>query len=405
MVIVKENTGIRKPNKEVLLCHSPQLNRWYCMRMILKYWNQDCVNVQFHSEMFFAPKLFYIVQRVYLTVKSNGDLKPQLIVCYDGVTGTKKKESMACTIDQDPEGRRLFPPQEQHKIVALATQPPQEQDCPITHWSIPDLQQAVLRQKIVRDISAATIWRLLDQAAIKPHLWHYWLNSNDPDFETKMLDIVDLYLRAPKMHLNNEIVLSVDEKTSIQALQRKYPSKPILPGQRELTEHEYIRHGTRCLTAGFEVATGAVMGMLTDNRPAEIFADFIKWVCDYYRDVSTLHIVLDNLNTHYHESVCRIIAEQCNIEPGDLSTVKQRKAFLCCPDKSLVFHFTPSHASWLNQIEIWFSTLSRKVINRGNFNSVADLDHKIIAFIKYYNKVLARPYKWTYTGKPLADAA
>ena len=287
----------------------------------------------------------------------------------------------------------------------MATQPPQEQDCPVTHWSILELQRAVLEKSIVHNISPATIWRLLDQAAIKPHLWHYWLNSNDPDFETKMLDIVDLYLRAPEMYLSNEVILSVDEKTSIQALQRKYPSKAILPGKRELIEHEYIRHGTRCLTAGFEVATGSVMGILTDNRPAEVFADFIQWTCDYYHDASKLHIVLDNLNTHYHETVCRVVSEHCQIDPGDLSTVKQRKAFLCAPDKSIIFHFTPSHASWLNQIEIWFSTLSRKVINRGNFSSVTDLDNKIIEFIKYYNKSLAKPYKWTYTGKPLADAA
>ena len=145
------------------------------------------------------------------------------------------------------------------------------------------------------------------------------------------------------------------------------------------------------------------MGLLTPNRPAEVFAEFIQWVCDYYRDMSKLHLVLDNLNTHYHEQVCRMVADICEIDPGELKTKQQRKSFLCDPAKWLVFHFTPSHASWLNQIEIWFSTLSRKVINRGNFYSVADLENKIIAFIKYYNNNLAKPYQWTYTGKPLAQ--
>ena len=144
---------------------------------------------------------------------------------------------------------------------------------------------------LVETISSATIWRLLDQAAIKPHHWHYWLNSHDPDFEAKMQDIVGLYLKALEMYRRGEIVLSVDEKTSIQALQRKHPT--IQVGSAALIEHEYIRHGTRCLTAGFEVATGSVMGMLSPNRPAEVFAEFIQWVCDYYEDARRLHLVLD----------------------------------------------------------------------------------------------------------------
>lgn len=289
--------------------------------------------------------------------------------------------------------------------MALATKPPHGADHPVTHWSIFELQRAVLETNIVSAISPSTIWRLLDQAAIKPHLWHYWLNSPDPDFERKMLHIVDLYLKASTLYQKDEVILSVDEKTSIQALERKYPSKPQKSGRRELIEHEYIRHGTRCLTAGFEVATGSVMGLLTNNRPSEIFAEFIAWACEYYCGASKLHIVLDNLNTHYHMDVCEVISEVCQVKPRSLEKVIDRKAFLCDPNKRVVFHFTPSHASWLNQIEIWFSTLSRKVINRGSFTSVEDLDDKIISFIKYYNKELAKPYKWTYTGKPLAKAS
>jgi transposase len=286
--------------------------------------------------------------------------------------------------------------------VALATRPPQEQGHPITHWSIDDLRRAVIQRGIVGAICPATIWRLLDQMAIKPHHWHYWLNSPDPDFEAKMQDILSLYLNAFEMYRRGEIILSVDEKTSIQALQRKCPSLPAMPGLPQRIEHEYIRHGTCCLTAGFEVATGSVMGILTPNRPAEVFAEFMERVCDYYSDARKIHVVLDNLNTHYHALTCELVAEVCKRKPAQLKTGAQRKTFLSDSSKLVVFHFTPSHASWLNQIEIWFSTLSSKVIRRGDFVSVSDLVDKIVEFIDYYNVYLAKAYEWTYTGKPLA---
>ena len=245
------------------------------------------------------------------------------------------------------------------------------------------MAHATVRDGIVASISRATVWRLLDQAAIKPHRWHYWLHSPDRDFEAKMLDIVD-------------------EKTSIQALERKHPHRPPKPGRVEGIEHEYIRHGTCCLTASLEVATGEIYGHLTRNRPAEVFADFVTSVCGEYPRAKKIHFVLDNLNTHWHELTCRAVAKlsRCPLPPIETGT--QRKVFLRAPGKRIVFHFTPSHASWLNQIEIWFSTLVRKLLRRGNFASVADLENKIIKFVQYYDEYLAHPYRWTYTGKPLA---
>ena len=316
----------------------------------------------------------------------------------------KKKVSRALRIVLGRVARRLFPPQQQHKLVALATRPPVEKKVPMTHWSMADLSHQASYQGIVETISRSTIWRLLDQAAIKPHRWHYWLNSPDPDFEAKMLEIVALYLQAHALHKRGEIILSVDEKTSIQALGRKYPHKPTRPGSVARIEHEYIRHGTRCLTAALEVATGEVCGILTPNRPAEVFADFVDWLCGLYDKTRKIHIVLDNLNTHYHELTCRVVAKRSRCPLPPITTGTERQAFLTSPDKPIVFHFTPSHASWLNQIEIWFSTFTRKVIRRGDFRSITDLENKIIAFIEYYSEYLAKPYKWTYTGKPLAGS-
>lgn len=402
MSMVRDYKGLSYENTEVLSCHFHLHNRYNCVGAIEISLSPWCENVPWPNGWCSVRALSSTVPMGCLTGKSNGASTLQLTLSYAGEHATSNKASTVYMIDHDRVGRRLFPPQQQHEIIALATQPPIQQDHPITHWSMSDLTRAVLENHIVGAIAPSTIWRLLDQAALKPHRWHYWLNSPDPEFYPKMYDIIELYLNALEMYQRGEILLSVDEKTSIQALRRKYPHKPMIPGRVELIEHEYKRHGTCCLTAGLEVATGEVMGLLTPNRPAEVFAEFIQWVCQSYAEAPSIHIVLDNLNTHYHALTCQVVANFCHCTMGSIETGLQRKSFLSDPSKRVVFHFTPSHASWLNQIEIWFSTLVRKVLRRGDFSSVDDLQDKIIRFIEYYNGYLAKPYKWTYTGKPLA---
>lgn len=400
--------SILTANMEVRLCHTTLHPACSCGKATGNGWRPLPVNAPLHNATYSAPASFYCVPTAYHTARSNANSTPVSIRSYAGEAGTNRTASKASTIDLVPADRRHFPPQQQHKIVALATRPPIQQQVPTTHWSTGDLAWAAVREGIVATIGRSTVWRLLDQAAIKPHRWHYWLHSPDPDFEAKMLDIVELYLTAQRRHTRGEIVLCVDEKTSIQALERKYPHKPPARGRIGRIEHEYIRHGTCCLTAALEVATGEVYGHLTPNRPAEVFADFMTSINEYYRQAKRIHVVLDNLNTHWHELTCRSVAELCRCPLPPICTGRQRKSFLTSPDKRIVFHFTPSHASWLNQIEIWFGTLVRKLIRRGNFSSVADLENKIIRFVEYYNEHLAHPYRWTYTGKPLAadeDAA
>jgi transposase len=402
MVMVRTNKELSHENTEVLSCHFHLHHPYSYGGETERSWKLWCENALWPSDWCSVPALSSTVPMGCLTGKSNDASTLQSTLSYAGENAMNNKVWTVYRIDHVRVDRPLFPPQQQHSIVALATQPPQQRGHPITHWSMTDLTRAVIQEGIVELICPATIWRLLDQAAIKPHRWHYWLNSPDPDFHPKMYDIVELYLNALKMYERGDILLSVDEKTSIQALERKYPHKPMMLGRVELIEHEYKRHGTCCLTAGLEVATGEVMGLLTPNRPAEVFAEFIQWICQTYAEARSIHIVMDNLNTHYHALTCQVVADFCQCTIGPIETGRQRRDFLADPSKRIIFHFTPSHASWLNQIEIWFSTLVRKVIRRGDFSSVDDLQDKIIRFIEYYNEHLAKPYKWTYTGKPLA---
>lgn len=221
------------------------------------------------------------------------------------------------------------------------------------------------------------------------------------------LDICGLYLKAPVLYQQGELIVCTDEKTGIQALQRKHPGKPAAPGYVELREEEYIRHGTRCLLASFVVHSTEVFGDVTARRTNGDFrrhiGHVVQWLNQRYPQHVRVHWVMDNLNTHWSLPVCRLFARLNRVafEPSKLQRGPQRRAFLCDGEHRHVIHFTPKHGSWLNQVELFFSVLARKVIRRGNFTSKADLTRKILAYLDYHNNYKAHPYSWTYTGKPL----
>lgn len=207
-------------------------------------------------------------------------------------------------------------------------------------------------------------------------------------------------------------MISNDEMTGVQALQRKHPGLPLRPGKVERREFEYIRHGTLSFIINFEVTT-AQIGLVScgPTRTEQDYLNHIQATVAAEPAVSRWHFVVDNLNTHQSESLVRFVATASDIPESDLGvkgksgilkSMPSRAEFLNNPDHRIVFHYTPKHASWMNQIEIWFSILARKVLKRGNFTSIDDLKAKVLVFIQYYNLSMAKPFKWTYKGKALS---
>ena len=302
-----------------------------------------------------------------------------------------------------PVDRGLFPPTDQAEVITLASERTAEHNCPATRWSIDDLVRELTQRHAAEAMHRSTVWRILEAADLKPHQSVYWLNSHDPDFQTKATEICQLYVKSPVLHQQGELVICTDEKTGMQILERKYPTQLARPKHPEKREHEYIRHGTRALIASFLVPTGEVVWDLGQTRTSVDFANHLQHVADRYQKWERITWVVDNLNTHWSLEVCQVIAtlNKLKVDPQKLLTGEQRRAFLTNPEHHYRFVFTPTHGSWLNQVELFFSVLARRFLKRGDFSSPAEFEQRIKEFLDKFNQCHAHPYRWTYTGQPL----
>lgn len=269
-------------------------------------------------------------------------------------------------------------------LVKLVTEEPPSG---ATRWTMEALAEQMAAHGV--PISASQCWRICKALDLKPWQVESWMTSHDPDFWEKAGDVCGLYLDPPE----NAVVWSIDEKTGIQAKSRINPTKPALPatpatersprapGKPVRREFEYRRNGTAALFAALDVHQGGVAGWVTDSTRSENFVDFLTDLVAQTPAGLDLHCIVDNLSAHKTPLVSEFLTANPHVH----------------------MHFTPTHASWLNQVELFFSILERRLLRRGEFDSVDHLAERIIAFIKDYNR-RAAPFRWTYDGRPLMAA-
>ncbi|QQK77795.1 IS630 family transposase [Salicibibacter cibarius] len=273
--------------------------------------------------------------------------------------------------------------EERCEVIAIACDAPKHYGFgERPQWTLDLLVETIEAEHDLKPMSRSSIHRTLIHNDLKPHKFQMWLHSKDPHFKEKVNSIVSLYLNPPA----DTRVLCIDEKTGIQALERKYETKRPKPGVTGRFEHEYMRHGTQSLFASFDIQTGEVFAQCRSGRKAEDIQAFMEDLAEHYQDDTNITVIWDNLNIHYDGPSQR------------WTTFNQGHA------NTFTFVYTPIHASWMNQIDIFFSILQRRCLKHASFHSVQDLAEKVMAFIHRWNETDGHPFEWMFKGYPMQNA-
>jgi transposase len=289
-------------------------------------------------------------------VQSETGMSSRLIVMW------KKRwqeRGMDGLLDEPRSGRpKKVTPEKEATILAATESSPAR---PLTHWS----SRRLARRAGLSHVTVTRVWR---KAGLQPHRLKRYMASPDPNFEAKAKDILGLYLQPPE----KAVVVCVDEKTAIQALDRTQPALPLRSGKPERHSVEYVRHGTVSLLAALEVHSGKVQTRCVNRNTSQEFIRFLDQALSGQRG-KKVHVILDNLSVHKTADVRAWVERHPRVQ----------------------LHFTPTYASWLNQVEIWLGLITRDCIRRGTFHSVSDLVSKIVSYVRLYNRT-AQPFRWTY---------
>jgi len=270
-----------------------------------------------------------------------------------------------------------FGPVTRLELIALACEPVPGRAGKTTR-TVAALAHEAAARGLVEHISRSSYQRLLAAVDLRPHRIRGWVHSPDPQFRAKVTAITDLYLHPPE----GAVVLSVDEKTGMQALERRFPDRPPAPSRTRRREFEYTRHGTQSLLCAFEVHRGRVTGACGATRTAADLVGFMEALAVQY-PTGPVHVIWDCLNIHFD------------------GRAQRWSAFNARHGQRFVFHYTPIHASWVNQVELFFSILQRQCLRHGSFGSTQALRTAVLAFLAAWNRDRARPFRWTFTGYPL----
>lgn len=303
------------------------------------------------------------------------------------------------------------------QVLAVACEPADQSGRPIDEWTGRELADELIHRGIVPSISTSQVNRYLAEAELQPHRKKYWLNTTEKDpqlFGQQVQIVCQCYQEAPELYFQHHThTVSVDEMTGVQALERNAKTIPMKPGQPARIEFEYTRHGTLCLIGNWHVVLGQMIApTIRPTRTEEDFCWHIHHTVATDSNAGWVFVV-DNLNTHCSESLVRYVARLEGIEEstlgqkdksGILKSMVTRQAFLSDRSHRVRFVYLPKHSSWLNQIEIVFGIVTRRVLRRGNFPSTQALKERLLDFIDYFNRTFAKPFRWTYTGRPLAAA-